>query len=477
MAKIDINVNRESRPPKKNSGNMGNNRQNLSFDEDRERRFRQRMNAGSNASPSYSDAYDDNNYDNAYRYEDGEYPEKRRSADGANNKSGNKTSRKKKPSKTAKATNFLEKYGSVFLNKNDDDDDSIHSGDDNGNIIRIAGLVVAIIVLMGIVMFIGGRISNSRKEKAAKEERARQEAAYEASLNTISANQVPVSAPVKESVQGEYGLFSGYTLSSEGAAYIGSENTMSEYAIIVDASTGRIIAEKNGTSIVSPASMTKMMTLLVAVENISEDKLDDKVTVSREDTDYAYVNDLSSAGYEADEVTTVRDLMYGTILPSGGEAAHALAVYVSGSEEAFVELMNKKAAELGLTNTHFTNVSGFYNENHYSTVAEVAIILKACMENELCRTVMSAHIYTTTPSEQHPDGLEISNWFLRRIEDKYSAGLVYAAKTGYVSKSGNCCASFNQMPSGNQYICVTVNAHSSWRCIFDHVDIYETYAK
>lgn len=471
MAKIDINVNRGNDRPRKNN-NLGSNRQDLGYDEDRERRFRQRMNGaasnrGNNKANPKSAEKDYADYSNEYGQGYAPYVE-----------GVEEYTRQRKKKKKKSKRSFIEKYGSVFLRNDDADDDSIKSSGGEDYTIRVIVAVAGIIVLMGIIMFVAGRISNSRKEKLAAEERARQEAEYEASLHSnVSDNSIPLANPVEEHKTNDYGLFDGYTLNNEGAAYIGSENMMSEYAIIVDAKTGKVIAEKNGTSIVSPASMTKMMTLLVAVENIPKDKLDEKVTVTIEDTDYAYRNDLSSAGYEADEVTTVRDLMYGTILPSGGEAAHALAVYVAGSEEAFVEMMNKKAEELGLSNTHFTNVSGFYDENHYSTVSEVAIIIKACMENELCRTVMSAHIYTTTPSAQHEEGLEISNWFLRRIEDKYSAGLVYAAKTGYVAKAGNCCASFNQMPSGNEYICVTVNAHSAWRCIFDHVDIYETYAK
>ncbi|MCQ2541608.1 MAG: serine hydrolase [Lachnospiraceae bacterium] len=449
MAKLDIDVNRRKEP--KRPEGLGNNRPNLDYDADRERRFRMRMQSGPGR--NRQEAYDD-------------APRPKHKKNGA---------KKSKPKQS-----FFEKYGSMFM-VDDDGDDSIRS-DYSGSGVdrRLIFIVVGIIVILGLIMFVGGRISSARKEKLAAAERERQEAEYQAWLQSASANAIaePSPAPKPENPKAaEYGLFTGYELDYSSAVAINNPEFVSQYGIIIDAKTGRVIAEKNGQTVVSPASMTKMMTLLVAVENIPESKLDDKVTVTRDDTDYAYVNDLSSAGYDADEVTTVRDLMYGTILPSGGEASHALAVYVAGSEEAFVELMNKKAAELGLTNTHFTNVSGFYNENHHSTVGEVAIILKACMENDLCRTVMSAHTYTTTPSEQHEEGLEISNWFLRRIEDKYTDGLVYAAKTGFVYDSGNCSASLNQMPSGNQYICVTVNATSAWACIFDHVRLYTEYAK
>ncbi|MBQ3517489.1 MAG: D-alanyl-D-alanine carboxypeptidase, partial [Lachnospiraceae bacterium] len=97
------------------------------------------------------------------------------------------------------------------------------------------------------------------------------------------------------------------------------------------------------------------------------------------------------------------------------------------------------------------------------------------MENELCREVLSTHIYTTTSTTQHPEGIEISNWFLRRIEDKDSGGFVVGAKTGYVTESGSCAVSFEEYADGTPYICVTVGAHSSWRCIYDHVEIYNRY--
>lgn len=455
MAKLDIDVNRKKEP--KSPKGMVNNRPNLDYDADRERRYQMRMQGQQNSKRSAT-ITGDADYDETHP---------RRKKSGA---------KKNKPKQS-----FLEKYGSMFM-VNEDDGDIIRSGySGNGIDKRTIIIVAGIIVILALAMFIGGKISNAKKEKIAAAERERQEAEYQAwLLQSASLNEALAAEPkvnAQSSKASEYGLFAGYELDYSNAVAITNQEFVSQYGIIIDAKTGRVIAEKNGDTVVSPASMTKMMTLLVAVEHIPEDKLDDKVIVTREDTDYAYVNDLSSAGYEADEETTVRDLMYGTILPSGGEASHALAVYVSGSEEAFVELMNEKATELGLTNTHFTNVSGFYNENHHSTVGEVALILKACMENELCRTVMSAHTYTTTPSAQHETGLDLSNWFLRRIEDKYDEGLVYAAKTGFVYDSGNCSASLNQMPSGNQYICVTVNATSAWACIFDHVRLYTEYAK
>lgn len=169
----------------------------------------------------------------------------------------------------------------------------------------------------------------------------------------------------------------------------------------------------------NPASMTKILTVLVAAEHLTEADLDQTATITIDITDYSYVNDCSITGYVVDETVTVRDLFYGTILPSGADSAVALAVYVAGSHEAFVNLMNEKLAQLGLAgSSHFTNCVGLYDENHYTTAYDMAVMLKAAADNAFCREVMSAHTYTTSPTEQHPDGLKVSNLFLRRIEDR-----------------------------------------------------------
>jgi D-alanyl-D-alanine carboxypeptidase (penicillin-binding protein 5/6) len=255
-----------------------------------------------------------------------------------------------------------------------------------------------------------------------------------------------------------------------------SDEVISEYAILIDVDSGEVVAQKNADTRISPASMTKILTLLVAVENIED--LDDTFTMTIDITDYAYINDSSILGLDVGETVPLRDLLYGTILPSGADAALALATYVSGSQEAFVELMNAKLDELGLSDTaHFTNVVGNYNEDHYCTVGDMAMILKAAVENDICREVLSTHVYTTTSTEQHPDGITVSNWFLRRIEDKDTHGEVLCGKTGFVNQSGSCAASYHISNDGGHYICVTAKSNSSWRCIYDQVEIYDLYTE
>lgn len=270
-------------------------------------------------------------------------------------------------------------------------------------------------------------------------------------------------------------FFPGYEVAFDGTeGGFDEEKMVSSEAILLDMQTGEVIAQKGAQERINPASMTKILTVLVAAEHITD--LDDTVTITIDVTDYAYQHDCSTAGFLENEVVTVRDLFYGTILPSGGDAAAALAVYVAGDLDSFADMMNQKLAELGLSETaHFTNCIGLYDENHYCTVNDMAMILKAAVENELCREVLSAHTYTTSATEQHPEGIILSNWFLRRIEDKDTHGEVLCAKTGFVNQSGSCAASFAVSEDGKYYICVTVNAYSSWRCIYDHVEIYQEY--
>lgn len=263
---------------------------------------------------------------------------------------------------------------------------------------------------------------------------------------------------------------------TEDTAFIGAEEVISTHAILVDESSDTIIASKNTKERILPASMTKVLTVLVAAEQIPEEKLDDTFEMTLEITDYAYVNDCSSVGFLDGEKVPIRDLFYGTVMHSGGDAALGLAYYVAGSQEAFVELMNQKLEALGIADsTHFTNCVGLYDEAHYSTVYDMAVIMKAAVQNDFCREVMSKHIYTTKPTTQHPEGIEISNWFLRKIEDKDTGGEVLCAKTGYIVQSKNCAVSYETAAGGTPYICVTACSTSGWRCIYDHVEIYNRY--
>lgn len=296
--------------------------------------------------------------------------------------------------------------------------------------------------------------------------------------DNLSDNKEPGQDTMESTVTaGDMVFHGGFTAQTAADTIVPSEtDVLSANSVLIDLSTDTIVAAKDAETRIYPASMTKILTILVAAEHITN--LDDTFTMTSDITGYCLTNGCSAAGFVGGETIPVRELFYGTILPSGGEAAVGLATYVAGSQEAFVDLMNAKLEELGLSDTaHFTNCVGIYNDDHYCTTLDMAMILKAAVENDWCREVLSTHVYTTAVTEQNPEGLVLSNWFLRRIEDKDCHGEVLCAKTGFVAQSGDCAASYEISASNTPYICVTVNTYSSWRCIYDHVAMYQLYAK
>ena len=337
---------------------------------------------------------------------------------------------------------------------------------------RIIKLCACLSVLCILFVACAGIFGGKGKEDKTKEQ-------TQTDQNVVAEENKPYTEPVStepeaEPVESETQNYSFEE--NEHTKNIYSENVISTHAILVDESTDKIVAWKGAKERISPASMTKVLTVLVAAEHITEEQLDDTFTMTIDITDYSYVNDCSNVGFLVDEKIKVKDLFYGTILPSGGDAAVGLATYVAGSHEAFVELMNEKLQELGLSDTaHFTNCVGLYDKEHYCTLYDMAIIMKAAIKNELCREVLKTKCYTTAATAEHPEGLTISNWFLRRIEDKDTCGEVLGAKTGFVAESGSCAVSYQESDDGVPYICATAGSSSSWRCIYDHVEIYTSY--
>lgn len=347
------------------------------------------------------------------------------------------------------------------------------------------GLFLIILAGVGLVKMITGRHAQAAEQTADTGKDAQTGGGKTGSLAGALASSGTLQAVNKELFGEEAeaeaveasAVTADYSISGQDTApALTSGEVLSTRALLIDWDTRSVVAQRGAGDRINPASMTKILTLLVAAEHVTD--LDDTFTITREITDYSYSNDCSAVGFDDGETVTVRDLLYGTILPSGADAAAGLAFYVSGSLEGFVDLMNEKLDELGLSDTaHFTNCVGLYDENHYCTPYDMAVILKAAVENELCREVLSAHTYTTSPTELHPEGITISNWFLRRIEDKETNGEVVCAKTGYVAQSGSCAASYEVTDSGKHYICVTADTYSSWRCIYDHVAIYQEYTE
>ncbi len=250
---------------------------------------------------------------------------------------------------------------------------------------------------------------------------------------------------------------------------IGSAN-----AIMIDLDSFTVIAQKGADDRIYPASMTKIMTLLVGVEHMQS--LDQKAIVTKQTVDYCYNEGASIAYFKPDEEVTVQDLLYGTILPSGADATMTLAECIAGSEEGFVKLMNEKAAELGLENTHFANTSGLHHPDHYSTVHDIAIILKTAMSNETCFKILSANHYITSKTTQNPNGIPLDSIAHKRIADiKSSAFTIIGGKTGYTPEAGQCLATYAIAEDGKEYIFVSANAADRAIPVKDAQFAYTTY--
>lgn len=261
---------------------------------------------------------------------------------------------------------------------------------------------------------------------------------------------------------------------TERTAYLDDEFP-SKYVFLIDAQTGEILAEKNSYTFMNPASMTKVLTLLVAAENISD--TDGTFTMTREISEYCFVNECSVVGYIVGESIPIEELFYGCILSSGADASLALAEIAAGSHDEFVKLMNSKAKELGLSEmAHFTNCVGIYDKEHGCTSADIALIMKAALENEKCRQILCTKIFYSVATPEHPEGQVLSNWFVRSLEDLNNGDVkVLGGKRGYVHQSGACAVSYGETDTGKSFICVTGRSYSQKQAIYDHAALYKKY--
>lgn len=265
----------------------------------------------------------------------------------------------------------------------------------------------------------------------------------------------------------------------EEAKRIDLSELYSTSAVLMDLDTGEVLAKRNPSQIIYPASLTKMMTVLVALENIEDTSA--SVTLSPDIFPPLYEEGASMAGFEPGETATYRDLLYGALLPSGGECCVALAQNIAGSEEAFVEKMNEKATNLELTHTHFTNTTGLQGVDHYSSVEDMAQILKEALKNQAFREIFTTKTYSVAPTNLHPDGFTFHSSMFETMEE---AGIqdpyIQGGKTGFTSDAGLCLASLGEV-NGKSYVLVTAHADGNHDTdpyhILDAVSVYKQLAE
>lgn len=246
----------------------------------------------------------------------------------------------------------------------------------------------------------------------------------------------------------------------------------SKNVVLYNLNEDKIVYEINKDEKVSIASLTKIMTSLVALDHI--DNIKDTVKIERKMISDLIAMDAYVVGLKAGEVVTYEDLLYVTMLPSGADGAEGLAYSLAGSEEEFVKWMNDKAIELGLNGLHFANAIGLDDIENYGTVEEVAELLQIALKNETFKKIFTTREYTLT------NGLTVKS-SMQEAANTYKLNIDYinGGKTGYTLDAGKCLASISYDTENDiSYLLVTTGASiakNNAYHILDATKIYEYY--
>lgn len=242
-----------------------------------------------------------------------------------------------------------------------------------------------------------------------------------------------------------------FSLADEPIIYSGA-------AILIDSNNGDILYEKNANNLMYPASTTKILTAIVAIENCS---LDEKIVAS-ESAISAIKSGYTNANIQIGEELTMEQLLYALLLNSANEAANVIAERVGGSIENFANMMNAKAIELGCRSTHFVNANGIHSDEHYTTASDLATIARYCMQNETFRKMVSTLEYQLPATEQYPSTdriLKNSNSLLKS-ENNFYYPYAIGIKTGFTTQAKNCLVSASNK-DGLELISVVLHAEAT----------------
>ena len=237
------------------------------------------------------------------------------------------------------------------------------------------------------------------------------------------------------------------------------KNLYSTNYIFLDADTGQVLSAKKQDEQISIASLTKMMTVLLAIENSSS--LNQTVTITDEIIDGLYEEQASVAGYVTGDTATVLDLCYAAAIPSAADAANALAIQIGGSFEKFYQMMNDKAAQLGMDHTVFKSAHGLDREGQYSTVEDVSKLLRYALQNPTFKEIFSTKEHTTQATTYYPFGIPLAST-IWAYADTYGYNLTNfsGGKTGYTLQAGRCIAYWATVNDMN-IIAVTAGASTN----------------
>lgn len=232
---------------------------------------------------------------------------------------------------------------------------------------------------------------------------------------------------------------------------------------LVETNNGCVLNSVNETKKMYPASTTKLMTCLLALENCS---LDETVTFS--ETAVTLEEGSSNIGAVAGEEMPLRDVLYGLMIASGNECANAIAEHVSGSVSAFADLMNQRAAELGCEDTHFVNPHGLFNKEHYTTAKDLSLIAMEAYKNSTFVDIISHVTYTIEPTNKDANQKKLSTTVesIKPTSSYYNENVI-GGKTGYLSEAGRCLVTFAKKDGLSL---VSVLLDSGYETVFDETN-------
>lgn len=243
----------------------------------------------------------------------------------------------------------------------------------------------------------------------------------------------------------------------------------SDAGILMDADTGTVLFDKGGDQQRYPASITKIMTLLVAVENSS---MDEQVTFTETGVRNVAA-DSSNINSKVGEVMTMQDCLHALMIISANDAAAQIAEHVGGTEQNFIDMMNQRAAEIGCTNTHFANSSGLPDENHYSSAKDMALIFREGLKNKDFRSVIGDADYTIQPTNMTSDKrvMHTHHPMFAPESDIYYPGCI-GGKTGFTNLAAHTLVTAVEQ-NGTTYIAVVMHGVELSTCCLDSKALFD----
>lgn len=307
--------------------------------------------------------------------------------------------------------------------------------------------IVAIGICFAVAAVAGGGVYSVSMQNAQKkaEVRSYEKEHYSSSVLTsdcLAATNLCVAAGNKDEIQ-----------------YDGTTNVHA--AALFDVDGANVLYSNQIHERLYPASTTKILTALIALE---KGKLTDVVTVGKNATASSYPSDASLCGLQEGDQLTLEALLYGLLMSSGNDAATAIAEYISGSEEAFVEEMNARAKELMAVNSHFVNPHGLHDDDHYTTAYDLYLIFNRCIQNEDFMKIIESKSYTASITEAdgsiRTEKWTPTNYYAKGIVNAPDGITVVGGKTGTTGEAGYCLILLERNEADHPYISIVMGAGS-----------------